>query len=110
MVKGQEPPGRVTTSLPLHLLAQSKGEVVLVLGQKESRHGVEGKTEGWRDESRLQATGGNTMAEAGTKPEKKKSGIMPDGQRFVGHREIRPHWRVKSDFRTDQQTSSVIPK
>lgn len=44
------------------------------------------------------------MAETGTKPEKKKkSGIMPDGQRFVGHGEIRPQWRVKSDFRTDQR-------
>lgn len=34
---------------------------------------------------------------------KKKSGIMPDGQRFVGHREIRPRRRMKSGLRTNQR-------
>ena len=63
---------------------------------------------------RLQATGkpdcgplgSKTIAKAGIKPEKKKTGIVPDGQRFVGHREIRPQRRRKSGFRT----SPVIQK
>lgn len=54
-----------------------------------------GETDSW-----LQATGSNNMAGGRHQARKKKSGIMPDGQRFVGHGEIRPQRRVKSNFRT----------